>query len=263
MQKENVEEYFRLRLEAAAVKSCMTDYVKFLIVGVGAAVSGLGGIVAFSGEGFYWEPIVISAYSLSFIADLLLLILIYKFSSHNRYVGYCRTLARESWNGASAPHDSLVLWEVCVARLTRSDSIIRKSNLEASDIPESNQPARIGESLWFLVRAMFTQQYSASWGFPVTIVRTFAYVVALLFIGALTLVFMNCADINGWMLGISVFAVLLQFAVWTILARRFCDIMQGRDTVDAYSERFDGVRREVLKKYYDIKARYLPQPKDF
>ena len=92
------KEYLRIREEAESVKICMTDYVKFLVLGIGVAFYAWGNSVVTVAPEKLWI-IALSAFCIAVISGLLLLVLIYKFISHNRYVGYCQALSLEDWKG--------------------------------------------------------------------------------------------------------------------------------------------------------------------
>ena len=95
MQRENIKEYELVRHEMLTVKDCITKYISFVLGGVGATVV----LLARSGDRSHFSSLEISimSFSLCIIIDFIMLVLIYKFKSHNRFAGYCKLLTHESF----------------------------------------------------------------------------------------------------------------------------------------------------------------------
>ena len=55
--------------------------------------------------------------AIALLIMLVLLIVYYKFNSHNRYAGYCKLLNEESWNIPSELNEDVYTWEICIDRL--------------------------------------------------------------------------------------------------------------------------------------------------
>ena len=104
------------------IKKCITDYMGFLFLLVGGSFSAWAGIAILSKGEMIFPAIGYCSLGLSLIAVLMLLILVYKFISHNRYAGYCLLLSREIWQ-KSQPDDALLIWEVCVDQLRASRAV--------------------------------------------------------------------------------------------------------------------------------------------
>lgn len=159
MQKQNVTEYKIIRSEIDAIKKCMTQYMGFLLLGAGAALSAWGGISALSKGPLTHPPIAYSSLALSLIAVSLLFILVYKFNSHNRYAGYCLLLSQEMWDDANDREDDLLIWELCVDLLRVSNAEAAKKipleygeYVQTSQIDERNIPR---SSLWLGLSFLF------------------------------------------------------------------------------------------------------------
>ncbi len=60
--------------------------------------------------------------AIALVITLVLLIVYYKFNSHNRYAGYCKLLNEESWNIPSELNEDVYTWEICIDRLRHFDT---------------------------------------------------------------------------------------------------------------------------------------------
>lgn len=103
MDDRNIREYEVLRTEMLSVKECITNYIGFVLGGSGIASISVFGIL---GSGINNVGTVIkldnmmSLFSILFLfisllISFVLLILFYKFTSHNRFAGYCKLLSIE------------------------------------------------------------------------------------------------------------------------------------------------------------------------
>jgi hypothetical protein len=123
MQEESLKEYEQIRSEMLVLKDCVTKYMGYVLGGTGVAVFGFTAIEA-TGFSLAW-----SAMLLSLAISLVLVILFYKFTSHNRYAGYSKVLDAEVFvdameNPKRLLHQSpklIVAWEMCIERLRVSD----------------------------------------------------------------------------------------------------------------------------------------------
>lgn len=270
MQKQNIQEYLAIRREIASIKKCVTDYMGFLILGIGAAFSVWGTIGAKSGGTNALLPLGYSSLAISMVAIFMLYILIYKFISHNRYVGYCILLTQEVWDAESeTPHESLILWELCVNQLRKKEVIASAEILEelrafneqddALDIEPKVSTAAAG--VWFLFKALFRFQKSYSWGFPLTITRIFIVVVwSCVAFGTHALYPAIQAGNYGWngesslAIGFLSLVIISQCILWLNIASRIHAIMVGSYTVASFAKKFRPVRKQVLEEVYSITA---------
>ncbi len=273
MQKQNVTEYKMMRSEMETLKKCITDYMGFLFLLVGGTFSAWGAIAALSKGKMSYPPIGYASLGISVIAVLMLLILVYKFISHNRYAGYCLLLSKEIWEKHQR-EDELLIWEVCVDQLRASDAE------ESAHVPpeykeqfEKVFPAvrkireeqTNGFTMWFLFKALFQFQKTFSWGFPITILRIFLIVImfGILFGGYILLWPIALEDCTAGearsVMAIVVFAVVLalQFGFWVYIARRFQSLMDGHDTVLKFCARFRPIRERILNQNFGITAKWI------
>jgi hypothetical protein len=275
MQKQNFQEYVALRREIDSIKKCVTDYMGFLILGIGAAFSVWGTIGAKSSDNYnVILPLGYSSLAISLVVVFMLLILIYKFISHNRYVGYCILLTQEIWDEeCKTKHDidSLMLWELCVNQL-RVKEVIGSAKILEEHVAFNQQykiidtepsPSTISTGLWFLFKALFRFQKSASWGFPLTIVRIFVVVVwSCVVFGIYALYPTICMGTFGWhnestlALGFLGIVVISQILLWLNIATKIHSIMMGSSTVTSFAERFRPVRKQALEEVYEITAQW-------
>jgi hypothetical protein len=129
MQQECLKEYEQIRSEMQDLKKCVTQYMGFVLGGTGIAVFGFAAIAVIDDA----YSLAWSAMLLSLIVSLVLVILFYKFTSHNRYAGYCKVLDAEVFVGTTANRgiapqqppgqgpELIIAWEICVERLRASD----------------------------------------------------------------------------------------------------------------------------------------------
>ena len=106
MQMQNIDEYRILRSEIEAVKSCITQYVGYMLTGSGLifTVSPLATYYVLNRDNLQHERLqqvetilVFVSFVFCLIVSLITLIIFYKFNSHNRYCGYVRAIAAEWW----------------------------------------------------------------------------------------------------------------------------------------------------------------------
>ena len=127
MQKQNIREYELARKELFDIRNCITTYVGFVIGGSGVAFMG---ITLLSNRIF--DPLINIGLPLvmSVLLSMVQTILYYKFTSHNRYAGYCKLLNHERHkisNENSLHKDAdIILWEACMDVLRDSDSNVHR-----------------------------------------------------------------------------------------------------------------------------------------
>ena len=89
----------------------------YVLGGGGAALFGMAAINRSNNDWF----LAYSAASLVIIEMLVLLILFYKFNSHNRGAAYCKVLSHESCL-ISEDQENIISWELCIQELRDSDT---------------------------------------------------------------------------------------------------------------------------------------------
>ena len=198
MQAENIAEYQILREEMGTVKDCITKYIGYVLGGAGAAIYGMASM---STVPLNDMEIVITSLSLSAILNFILLILYYKFYSHNRFAGYCKLLNHERYE-IQKEGTSFLSWEMALERLRFSD-ISPKSLLELVkniEVKELEKPslthllskhtgrnpasdnAKFKKGCKILVQAILGKIETRSWGFPPIVVALFCILSCSFFI---------------------------------------------------------------------------------
>ena len=79
MQKQNIREYELMRNELISIKTCITSYMRYVLGGSGAVLFGMSAIKT-TNNPFFLSYAPAGA---SVILLLVLLVLFYKFNSHN------------------------------------------------------------------------------------------------------------------------------------------------------------------------------------
>ena len=196
MQEQNISEYKLIREELSSIKRCMTDYLGFILGGSGFAVFGLGFIVNPDGSGRITA--MYASLALSLVLVFVLLVLMYKFNSHNRIAGYALLLNQERWKTPAVWPRDLMLWEVCVEILREidlKDDLLSKINkvltedekklnpIRSLDL-RAREPGQNFKGLKLLRQTLSGTQQTASWGFPIAVVRVFMALTSLFFVSA-------------------------------------------------------------------------------
>ena len=119
MRRENVKEYELLRNEVRDVKNFITSYMGFSLGGSAFAFI----VIDNSSAGDAISPFVaFIPISIALVITLVLLIIYYKFNSHNRYAGYCKLLNEETWTIQPAFNEDVYTWEICIGQLRHFDT---------------------------------------------------------------------------------------------------------------------------------------------
>ena len=206
MQSENVKEYQIIRKEMNNLKDCITTYMGFTLGGSGLVFIGLATTTI---EGY---PPIFASLLLSLIVSLVLLILYYKFNSHNRYAGYCKILNQERFEIKTSVKNAqssqiyisdlntkrdFMAWEICMDQLRFSDieddHLINMSkdveikNIEICHLREmikdySGRSPRIDnckflKGVKLILSSMIGRNISRSWQFPLYITLIFGTIV--------------------------------------------------------------------------------------
>ena len=277
MQSENIKEYGLIRTEMIEVKDCMTRYMGFVLGGSGAALFGLSAL-QFSTDNFF--ALAYTSSFLSIIITFVLLILFYKFTSHNRFAGYCKLLNHERFSQPNECNlDHLYAWEMCIGRLRHSDIIDAKllveslKDIEIGDLEENDKTIllfilanysgrlcplennKYWRGLWLIICTMFGKLTSKSWGYP-------PFVVSLLFLLCFGFLSTGCfGTVSVWLDGsinnesklvlmmIMVLIILFQIIAWRFFSGKLFSIMNGSGTVDAFFLRFIPIRAHILNQF--------------
>lgn len=273
MNSENVKEYDLIRQEMISIKECITKYIGFVLGGSGVAIYAIISMGDFSAN-FYEKAF--TCLLLSIIISFVLLILLYKFLSHNRFAGYCKLLNYESYGsignkGTFAPF----AWEICIERLRASDAsptvlLNLLDNVKIKDIkkdklnyllvkytgrhPEKDRH-KFFKGLKILFSAIFGKIETKSWGFPPMIIAMFFIIVMGFLIGGFYTIIKNCPVNDNKILDtniIFIFAgtvLIAQLIIWWRFIGRLYSLMKGSATVDGFFWRFLPVRASFFNKY--------------
>jgi hypothetical protein len=261
MQSENYQEYRMIREEVQSLKDCMTNYVGFVLGGSGVAIFGLANLPAKENP---WG-IALASLFLSLLISMVLLLIFYKFKSHNRYLGYAKLLSQETFKRPST--DEIVTWEICVEKLRSSEgdfSVLESSrNNIRNDIVEPSQanldrlikyylrdPAyRRREKRWETNQRRLPR--SNSWGFPPLVVGIFGILCAgFLSIGLRFAIAGWCScETANWICiyrGVGIILTIALIYLWIIFHSQIRQLMYGRMTIEAYFWKFLFIRAEYL-----------------
>lgn len=265
MQKQNLGEYEFIRKELTELKNCITTYTGFVIGGSGIAFFGSSALTESEKLN---ENIVFAFLISSIIVSLVLMILFYKFNSHNRFAGYCKLLNQEKYDPMT-PITQFISWEVCMDILREADFDLKLLLNKAASIPEivgikenvlnkinaiykqKNSLYRFIIGLWLLVKTLSGFGKTKSWNFPLFIVCVF-FVITILHIAFGLHFYYNLPSKNiSVLLTNSIFSIIIiQAFVWWQCLIKLHDLMEGKSTVEAYCWRFLPIRYEYIKKQY-------------
>lgn len=280
METQNIKEYELLREETLALRECITDYMGFVVGGSGAAMFGLAALRLFGQDNKIAVAYV--AFGISLLLSFVLVILMYKFNSHNRYAAYSRLLADERYPSPSPAADSPnISWELCIERLRESDldpqrfrAMARAANITFAEKGRmgfewmldtyvgSNPPVdrgKVKRGFRHLFLATMGVVRTSSWGFPPPIVAVF-FVLTLIYIGiggyaasTFLLEKWTASTSNPTFLPSRILfcvgvLVLAQLYLWMSFCGKLFTLMEGSATVDAYSFLFVATRADYLNQ---------------
>ncbi len=280
MQKQNYREYDQIRNELVRVRECTTHYMGFVLGGSGAAIFGLA---SFSRD----ENIIAIAYTsilLSLLIGIILMILFYKFNTHNRYAGYCKLLNLEYFTNPNVIKDTdeIAAWEYCVEQLRQSSQDIslifsmidnmkidnmQKSALKkkTGDLLRKNDYAlkpSIGKGFSHLFSFFYRWEKTGSWGFPPYITAVF-FVLSLGFtlLGIYHTILIGGSGLDIYkklfICGPLVAIVLAELKLWFMFFRKLDSLMSLDSSIEGYYTRFIPFRVTYLNMQ-EIIPKYLP-----
>jgi hypothetical protein len=216
MRPENIKEYELLRNEMVTVKECITKYLGYVLGGSGLSVYGMVTLVQGNLKPFF---IALMSFAFAIIMSFVLLILFYKFSSHNRFAGYCKLLNHEDYNPPDSQHNtgqqgnpthpnsqmSAFSWEIALERLRASDmnpatltelvKCLRLGGVDPNQLtyllglysgrhPQKDH-GKFLKGLWILLKALFGKIQTRSWGFPPIVTSVFAIICGGFFLAGM------------------------------------------------------------------------------
>lgn len=266
VQTQNVSEYKAVREELDRVRNCVTSYVSFVVLGSGPAFAFLAGKAADK------QPNLAMGFAsilLGIVATLVLFLLSYKFTSHNRFAGYSKLLTHERFDPAAQVDPEIFFWEICLDKLRASDSdeekykeLIKYCQENKTSIPtipdlqtmvEPYSGPSPEKNKWAVLKGwplmFFMLEESGSWKLPLYIARIF---------GAVTLGFVTFAvtfsrrsfqfsDLrveHYCFLALAAILMILWFEFVSKLYRQ----MLGSETVEAFCRKFVPIRLRLLRE---------------
>lgn len=272
MQTQNIKEYELVRDEMLTVKDCITKYIGFVLGGAGAAVF----LLVRGGDKFQLSSFEISLMSLSFsiIINFVMLILIYKFKSHNRMAGYCKLLSHEKFDSKINKMDRhFIVWELLVDKLRFS---YEKTELVDKYLDEMNKidnPSVEKVNLNIMIRGyigekkgIFTKgvkiiwsslkhgkSEARSWAFPPLVSAMFlALSTGFFLLGIIIWIPVSMGEIKLiflqfiFLIPLSIVAIGVHFYFWWRFIQKLFLLMEGSLTVNAYFLKFIPVRAHFL-----------------
>lgn len=292
MQAENIKDYELIRTEMSSLKSCITNYMGFVIGGSGIALYELiskSGFVSntVSNQSIDYGTIALTSLALSLLISLILVILFYKFNSHNRYAGYCKLITHEKFDIELG--GDVIAWELCLEHFRQFD-LGDKNLIELVNVMDDKNPLKeiLGDKLLLIERgkwpnnlikkfkwiedllpglrfinsiiklfAGFLILLSASigvsransWRFPPFVTSIF-FVICLGFtsIGLYSYDNLTPNPDNEMFFIIVLIIGLFQLTLWMGFFIRLYSLMYGRTTIDSFYWRFIPIRFYFLKE---------------
>ena len=283
MQSENVKEFELIRAEMSTVKDCITKYIGFVLGGSGVAVYGIAGMGKNSDNHSSMSTfeMVIVCFAISIIIHFVLLVLFYKFHSHNRFAGYCKLLNHERYELAQSKEDfSFFAWEVLVDKLrswdTRPELLNNIQDINIKDMNISklkNLLEKMHEArkenfvksfvkrFTFLMSVISGKGEFRSWAFPPLVVAMFFFLSFGFFIAGniffIKLIRGNPATLIplfGTIILVTLF--FAQVGMWYHYIGKLHALMEGSTSIHSFFLKFMPVRALFLKKH-GITPEYL------
>lgn len=210
---------------------------------------------------------------ISIIICFIVLILFYKFYSHNRFAGYCKLLSHEEYEpkdlSKANPYFS---WELVIGRLrcfghrmedlVHSIDTVRINKLDKEQLKDRIKEimnskitkGRFSKGIVILFKAIFGSIETHSWAFP-PFVTSICFVLMFGFLGAglyLAIVSPNKSII---VISTASLTLLFQTVMWYRLCKKLFDLMNGCATVESFFFRFIPIRAKYLNSH-DIDPTY-------
>jgi hypothetical protein len=275
MQSQNIHEYKLVREELFKLKDCITTYIGFVIGGASAAFLS---IVAMHKSDISNISIGCVCFLLSTIVTLVLMVLLYKFNSHNRFAGYCKLLNQEllKYQSGFEPKDpeQFLAWEISMDIIRESDfkkdilknkcknlNILGLSNDKVKSILESftekANDNKFKEGLLIIWSVVTGKSKTKSWQYPSLVL--FIFLVLNLIFLIIGIYFMRDSILNfltpkETFLFIFTFIFLsFQFYFWGRFISNISSLMNinGSCTIDAYCWKFLPIRYEYIIEQND------------
>lgn len=265
MQSQNVAEYKVIREDLDRVRNCMTTYVGYVILGSGPAFGFLANRASDQNAQL---AMGFAAMLLCIISVLILFLLSYKFTSHNRYAGYSKLLMHERFENWPLLAGDIFLWEICLDKLRAFDSDRTKlqellkycehvgnsirviGNLKKMVEPYSGPHPKIDNSRWYKGWPLLlfnSRDRSGSWRLPLYLARIFG-IIDVTFISFAVYFLCSAVGSRFFALGVCCLGLLLVvlLTLWIIFVSRLERQMRGSETVEAFCCKFVPIRLQLL-----------------
>ena len=274
MQAQNVEEYKAIRDELARVRSCITSYVSFVVLGSGPAFAFLAGKTSDKPS---YVAMGFAAILLAILSTLVLFLLSYKFTSHNRYAGYSKLLTHERFSSTIIGEDKIFFWEICIDKLRATDSsktrwktLLSYCAKNRKCIPEIPNLRLLVKRFsgphptkdkcawirgWWLLLS-WSRENSGSWKLPLYIARIFGTLVVAYVVFAVIFLLRSVRhrDFGSEHYALlSLFPVLL--ALWMMFITKLFRQVRGSEKVEAFCRKFTPFRIMLLREL-DANVKY-------
>jgi hypothetical protein len=273
MTSQTLREYQLIREEMKLVKECMTTYVGFVLGGTGLAVYGL---TSLGSKDVGYLGMAYTAFMMSLLVALVLLILFYKFHSHNRFAGYCKLLSQETFNYSGlSPAPDIFGWEICLEWLRRSEArpgmlsefaretvltdptqdgllrvLARYAVDQAGSWRKKQRLSWLG--LERLASTIFDRTTTTSWGFPSFVAGVFFVLCSgfLVFAGYCTVSAFTChctpLKDRIVLIAVGLSVLVVQAFLWRSFCIRLHRLMASSTTVEGFFWRFLPIRARYL-----------------
>jgi len=265
MQSQNLAEYKAVREELAHVRSCITTYVRYVVMGSAPAFWFLAGRTSErpSGLGMSFSAILLSLGSM-----LILFLLSYKFTSYNRYAGYGKLLTHEHFESknparsVSSLLDKCVFyWEISVDRLRAADcdstvfqdllAFCSQLSIPGFELHEvigaMSKRDRLGWLKGWALIFSCSREKSGSWKLPLYIARIFGAInLVLIFFAGYFLFAGNVYQRSPFGFSAILMLLVLLMALWEVFVAKLYKQMLGSETVEAFCCRFTPIRAQLL-----------------
>ncbi|HMC32299.1 MAG TPA: hypothetical protein VKL99_15805 [Candidatus Angelobacter sp.] len=272
MQAQNVKEYKAIREELAKVRSCITSYVSFVVLGSAPAFGFLASTLSKDSS---YLAMGFASGLLGLVTALVLFLLSYKFTSCNRYAGYTKLLAHESFKSEQLSDKAIFLWEICVDRLRATDCYegewkTRLKYCEANRhyIPDIEDlaslvapysgpsPSKDRKAWLYVLWLPISWKRENSWQLPLYLARIFGTIILAFLVFGIMFLVRSVKTSHLSHLHVEHIALICLFVavilLWLTFVAKLYRQLRGSETVEAFCRKFLPIRLELLR---DLKAK--------
>jgi hypothetical protein len=263
MQIQNVAEYKAMRQDLTHIRNCITRYVQLVVLGIGPAFWLL------ASKASEKDLSLELSFAAILFSDMSLLLLSYKFTSHNRYAGYSKLLGHERFSADAVLDKHIFLWEICVDILRALDccgeklegfllkceypenAILGLPNLRQIVEPHSGPAPEVDRFAWLKGWGvlLWARDGSGSWKLPVYLARIFG-AINLAFIFFAVQFLLESSGPRRFQdehYAIIIMLVVLLF-LWSVFVTKLYKQMHGSETIEAFCCKFLPIRLQLLRQ---------------